>query len=672
MRARIFLSILTICFSFLAYADDVSSPADTIYLDAERAFLKGDSPGAIAKLNTFFSLHQNDSSTRTVAKSHNLRGLIYFRAKNLSAAADEFKRAVNLGLQNSASDSVLNLARYNLANALFQSSQTQAAAEAIDTVEPQSLETDTRIRFYHLLGNIYNAREMPASAIVAFAQAANNSKESSAAQPFLQKMLAASKKIYTQKPKDDLDVFVKANEELPKDLEGSLAIQVFLARGFLYVGEAQKAEELLKKFLEKSLPSHPLRPKADELLQQMQKITEFDAKTIGILLPLSGKFAKFGRLCLNAALLAIKAYEDMDADPRLAKFRFAIQDSGESPESALEGFNKLVMEDHVAGVIGPLLSKQAGTVAQKAQEYGVPLFSLSQKGGLDQLGSYIFPIALTPNQQVETIVKYATEKLSYKRFAIMAPDDNFGDEYIRLFWDAAEAAGGEIVAIERYTPKSTDFREEIAHLLGLDFPDGRRIELEELKRRESAYAATIKVTGSLRKRLLKAYELKPVVDFDAVFVPDDPQAIGQIAPSFAVKDIQDLPLLGINTWNTPEIVQRAGRYLQKSLFVDTFFPHSKNNSAVQFIELYSKHFGTVPGTIEVQTYDAAKMALNILADNEISSRAKYRELLVNQGKYFGISGAFEFSETGIKRSAYLLTVKGSNIVEISSPESSKK
>ena len=155
-----------------------------------------------------------------------------------------------------------------------------------------------------------------------------------------------------------------------------------------------------------------------------------------------------------------------------------------------------------------------------------------------------------------------------------------------------------------------------------------------------------------------------MVDFDAVFVPDDPATVGQIAPSFAVLDVDNIPLLGINTWNTPEIVQRAGRYLQKSLFVDGFFAGSHSPASVRFVQDYTKYFHSVPGTIEVQAYDAAKILMEALGTGVPVNRAKLRDQLLATEKFSGISGDYRFTEAGVRRTAHLLTVKGNTITEI--------
>jgi branched-chain amino acid transport system substrate-binding protein len=644
----------------LAHADTAS------YQEAERLFLQKNYAGATEKLNQILNNGDQSPDKRSLAKAHNLKGLVYFQLKNSQASTEEFAKALEIaGNYLPTTDSLVQLTKYNLANALYSTSQMLAGLEIIQTIEPSALDADTRLRFYHLLGNIDVANEKYVEGIRAYAVAANSAKDSASAANFLQKILNSSKKIFLQHPQEDLLAISRYFAELPPLQVGTLALQVLVARGELYAGRSEEAERNLKEFLEKSPETHLFRAKAREILDQLQKLTVTEPSSIGLLLPLSGKFAQFGRTSMNAALMALKVFEDMPDGDLTSKISFVVRDSGDTAESAVEALEKLATEDHVVAVIGPLLSKQAEAVAQKSQEYGMPLLSLSQKKDLDKIGGFIFPIALSPLQQIDTALEYAFETKHYKRFIIMAPSDNFGNEYVKTFWDAVEARGGEIVDVERYAPKTTDFRDEIHRLLGLEYTDARNLEYEELKRREAAFAAGLKAKGPLRKRLLRKFQnLKPVVDFDAIFIPDDPSTVGQIVPAFAVEDVENIPFIGINTWNNPEIVQRAGRYLQQSLFVDGFFPYSKTPEVADFVDKFSKNLQSTPGTLEAQAYDAAQILIQVLTGTDIDSRSKLRDKIVNQSSFDGISGSFKFTEQGTERSAYLLSIKGNNIVEI--------
>lgn len=635
--------------------------ADSFYTEAERFYLKGEAENALKSLAKFFSA-QNPSS-RTKIRAHNLKGLMLFQARNIQGAIQEFEAAVQVANRTlEAQDSLLHLTRYNLGNAQFQLNKALDAFDTLQSVKGEALDPDTRTRFHHLFGNVFNSRGNHLEALMQYLIAANVARDVAARDTFLQKAMNASKNIYLKDAKADLEKI--STLSFPSDSAAGIATKILMARGYMYRGDPEEAESLLKSALNSADPNHPLRAKAEEMLADISKISEVDKNTIGILLPLSGKFAKFGRLCLNSILLAYGAYEEMPELSENTRFRLVIRDSGENPETALEKFEELVKEEKSIAVIGPLLSKQFPNVARRAQEYGVPLFSLSQRIEESQLGSYVLPIALSPNQQIDLIVSQAMGVNGFKRFAILAPSDSFGDEYVNLFWDAVEKNGGEIVGIERYEPKATDFQEEVRRLFGKEYLGARKIELEDLKRRADQFASTLKVKGKLRQRILKQFDPKAIVDFDAVFIPDDPTTVGQIAPAFAVEEVDNIPMLGINTWNTSEIVQRAGRYLQRSLFVDGFFANSRNPKTIEFVQSYMKNFNSIPGTIEVQSFDAAKILMKALSDSNASQRASLLDHLRKQENFIGISGEFRFTPDGVQRGAHLLTVRGNSIVEI--------
>ncbi len=120
----------------------------------------------------------------------------------------------------------------------------------------------------------------------------------------------------------------------------------------------------------------------------------------------------------------------------------------------------------------------------------------------------------------------------------------------------------------------------------------------------------------------------------------------------------------LKAWNTPEIIRRAGRYLQKSLFVDGFYAGSRNQRTARFVQEYQKNFRSVPGSIEVQAYDAAAILIEAMGKGSVENRAKLRDQLMGAEKFSGISSDYRFTEDGVKRSAHLLTVKGNAITEI--------
>ena len=128
---------------------------------------------------------------------------------------------------------------------------------------------------------------------------------------------------------------------MPSDSAAGISAQIFLARGHMYAGDQSEAESILKKAIANAEPTHPLRPRAEEILNDLSKLTGSNPSTIGVLLPLSGKFGKFGRLCLNAISMALSAFEEMPENKTADGLKLVVRDSGESAESATAAFEEL-------------------------------------------------------------------------------------------------------------------------------------------------------------------------------------------------------------------------------------------------------------------------------------------------------------------------------------------
>jgi branched-chain amino acid transport system substrate-binding protein len=154
------------------------------------------------------------------------------------------------------------------------------------------------------------------------------------------------------------------------------------------------------------------------------------------------------------------------------KMELIVRDTGGSPEKALAELETLVNTEKVAGVIGPLSSKTATVVSQKAQELGVPIVTLTQRSDIVETGDMVFRNFLTPAQEIDSLVQMATVQLGLKRFGILYPDNTYGRFCMNLFWDRLDEMGGSVTAVEAYPPDGTDFADQIKKMVGLYYPRG--------------------------------------------------------------------------------------------------------------------------------------------------------------------------------------------------------
>src|SRR5262249_22706666 len=137
--------------------------------------------------------------------------------------------------------------------------------------------------------------------------------------------------------------------------------------------------------------------------------TTAERYNIGVILPLTGKWAVYGRRALDGILLASRIYNNS----RDQDFRLFIEDSASNPAVAQHAVDTLFNEDKVVAIIGPLYFKEAVAVAERSQQLGVMNLSLSGKEGISEKGAYLFQNALTPRVQMDSLLRYCINEKKF-------------------------------------------------------------------------------------------------------------------------------------------------------------------------------------------------------------------------------------------------------------------
>jgi branched-chain amino acid transport system substrate-binding protein len=398
--------------------------------------------------------------------------------------------------------------------------------------------------------------------------------------------------------------------------------------------------------------------RAQQYLNAIDAQGKTDATAIGVILPLSGKYSQMGYKTLRGIQMALALFHKDNASP----FKLAIIDSEGNPDIARRGVERLVSEDHVIAIIGDLISKTAQAVSSKAQELGVPNLTLSQKNGLNDIGDFIFRSIPTPELQMKALVSLAMDQKGYRRFAIMYSNDSYGTEYASLFWDYVKLHGGEIVAVQTYQPEETDFRDPVQRLLGTYY--GEEDRGAELKQRIAEWKKDQSAKG-LHDKPPKDL-LPPVVDFDALFIPDSPKTIGQLAPMLAYNDVSKLPLLGTNIWNTPQILTRGGKFIENALFIDDYFSEDQSSAMKSFTNEFITEFNYKPDVFEAHGYDSALLiARTLTAANFSASRVSLRDRLATADSIEGATGLIKMlPQRELEKTLIPLTVIKGQIVKL--------
>jgi branched-chain amino acid transport system substrate-binding protein len=512
-------------------------------------------------------------------------------------------------------------------------------------------------RIYALIGDVYMTQGAPIDALDYYARAWEF-----ASGPELEAIAEKFKEAIAQLDSADLAILIQhPDESLPMDY---LLFQL----GLNYALEENYGDALmiLNQFIEK-YPAHENRILAESLIDEIKKNAFFKRYTIGCLLPLSGPYQAFGQRALQGLELAQAQFSSQSSNPPL---NIIIKDTGADPDKTITALEELY-RDQVAAIIGPIVTSEIA--AREAQQMGIPIVTLTQKDNIPEIGDKVFRNFITPKMQVQTLTSFTVESLGLYRFAILYPEETYGTTFMNLFWDQLLESGGQVVAVESYKPDQTDFSDSIKKLVGLfyeipedlqpveeELPDDQKPEDVETSGQEEDQTKVAGARGGVEED-----EPEPIVDFDAVFIPDSPGKAGQIVPQLAYHDIKDVYILGTNLWHSDSLIKIAEQYVQGAVMPDGFFAASPSPRVQKFVKDFEETYQETPDFIEAIVYDTAMILFNVVSREQIRYRSEIRDELLNLDVFPGVTGLTRFDENGdAQKKLYLLRVKGKKFVEL--------
>lgn len=631
-----------------------ASPQEAKEFEAIEQAYGAKDPDLVLKLTRAFV--KKHSQSPILDQVHNYRGLSYISLKQYAYAVINFKHAAEL----TRTSGLRAMALYNEAYGHTELDQIEEAQNCLERIQPTYLNSTDRSKYFTLSAKVEKARKnFPSSArntLSAIKYAAEYRDKEADPHPLSVFLEGALEKIESPQIVD----------RLISDFEDSPALDVVYFRAAKIsesLGEKEKTHLLAAKLLSQ-FPESRFASRAREIrgttTSSMAPSTNSNAPIqglkIGVILTLSGKFGRYGYKALQGIELATQIFTPAGTTGAGTGITLVVRDDEGDPTKAVAAVEELVEKAGVAAIVGPLVSKIVEPVAEKAQDLGVPLITLTQKEVTGK--DYVFNAALTPAMQIRELIRYTTEKTNLNRFAIMSPQSRFGEEYSRAFWDEIESHEKSVVGFETYPESETDFRSYVDSLVGLNATDARLREVEDLKKQKQN--SNLKLSN---KKMNRLFSLKPIVDFDAVFIPDEPKSLGQILPTFAYRDVEHTLFLGINTWNGSDLLSRAGTYAEGAVFVDAFFAGTSKPRAVKFISDFTATYHSEPSSLEAISYDAANILVSILREGA-HSRSAVKNHVSSLKDFPGIMGNISYSAGKLTKQLAILTVKGGKIEEI--------
>lgn len=371
------------------------------------------------------------------------------------------------------------------------------------------------------------------------------------------------------------------------------------------------------------------------------------AVTVGILLPLTGAAATFGRDLLAAAQMAVFDLAD-------SNFELRLYDTGGQAEQA-RSVAIAARQEGAQIILGPLFSDAVLAAASVARPAGIPVIAFSNNREI--VGDGVYTMGFFPEDQVRRIVDFSFNR-GMTRFSILAPDDLYGSRMVDALNETAADGGREVTDVAYYQDETQALTETVK-LLGRY--DERRQALLEQRRELEARGDEI---SQRALRRLEGLETLGEVGFEALLLPAGGEEVLRIAPLLAFYDIDpsQIKLLGTWLWDDPALRTEPS-------LAGAWFAAPAAATRQLFIERFKRLYERSPDRRATLAYDATALAI-VLAQraaraNEAGSTMFTAAALTTPGGFTGMDGIFRLRPSGlVERGLALYEIQRSGALEI--------
>ncbi len=645
--------VLLCCFVFASGAEEISPDGSSQdpFLRAEYFFHAGKYLEARQSYDEYLRLFPAAPKT----------GLALFRLGQIEFDKKSFATALryfNLVLKQEKEASLLHQALFYIGKNYFELGQYERANEVFQKLLKTDPDVNRRWETILFLGKLDEKKFDYSNAVHKLLHVYNKSVQEELRSHARQSI----KKIIRE------NLSRESAEALASRYQTGFPVDLLLLRLqdiYRVNGNLEKYRASLQDFLRR-FPEHSQAGEVEKSLSQIRTLGSRGYK-LGAVLPLTGKHALTGQQVLQGIQLAWNQLGFKERET----LKLEVRDSAkmESVKSVVE---ELARDPAVLGILGPLFSDHVKESIPLLEKYQLPLFTpTASSSGLPELSDYIFRNAMTRANQARFLAEYAVNQLQLRRFVVLYPDEPYGRQLKDSFAEEVEALGAEVAASVFYNRKQTDFKNQILEMGGMS--DNQLLkaskDLVMKVQRPGRYKGDPPLSepvieqGFWEDDEVERLRVSLELNFDAVFIPGFYDKVALIIPQFIFYNIVDVAFLGANGWNSPELVKNAGKHLKNGYFVDGFFLNSERPEVREFVENYKKSFGEEPTILSAQSYDAARMILNLVRDG-VKNRLQLKNRLFSVKEFSGASGGASILPSGdSEKNLFIMKVERRKIVQ---------
>jgi branched-chain amino acid transport system substrate-binding protein len=330
-----------------------------------------------------------------------------------------------------------------------------------------------------------------------------------------------------------------------------------------------------------------------------------DTIKLGVNYELSGGVATYGRSSVEGIELAV---EEINAAGGIngKEIELIKYDNKSDQAEATTLTTRLMTQDKVLAVMGPATSGAFKATIPVAMQNKIPAASGSATADdvtVDDSGvkDYAFRICFSDSYQGTGMANYALNNLNKNRaVVIMDSSSDYGKGLAENFVKTFENGGGVIVAQEAYVAGDTDFNSIITKIKG--------------------------------------------EDFDVIFIPGYYEEAGLIIKQAREQGI-DVPILGADGFDSPELVSLAGTDALNDVFFSNHYSSLDQDPVVQdFIKAFEEKYEKQPDAFNALGYDLARFIAEGVERAEKLDGESVKNALEATTDFKGVTGNFSVDE----------------------------
>jgi branched-chain amino acid transport system substrate-binding protein len=296
------------------------------------------------------------------------------------------------------------------------------------------------------------------------------------------------------------------------------------------------------------------------------------------------------------------------------KLNLITQDDQSKPGEAATVVKKLISREKVVAVLGEVASGKSLEMAPECQKSGIPMISPgSTNPKVTEAGDYISRVCFIDPFQGTVMAKFALSK-GFKKVAILTDvKQDYSVGLTQFFKEYFAKNGGTVVGEQTYGSGDKDFKAQLTAVKGFE-PE-------------------------------------------AIFASGYYNETGLIARQ-AVELGLTVPLLGGDGWDSPSLVEVAGKAIEGSFFSNHFSNEDTSPKIQDFVKKFQARNKSIPDAMAALGYDSAMLLADAMKRAGTTEGKALRDAINSTKDFDGITGKITLDEKrNANKSAVILTIK---------------